>query len=119
MSASSDKKDVSSALIAVFGEVTDATEQIDSIIGLKLKDALKRVSTQIEIELQAAASRIWRELERDDSEALQNIAICKAVLHHGLAEISCSFPDTLNLILRFDADVAVVELEQTEGADSK
>lgn len=41
--------DVSNVVMAVSGEVADATKRNLSIIGLKLKDTLKQLSTQIEI----------------------------------------------------------------------
>lgn len=68
--------DVSYVLMAVSGEVTDATRRKVSIIGLDLEGALKRVSTQFEIESQAVISHIQAELERDDNEAPLKVAIC-------------------------------------------
>lgn len=44
------EEEVSNAHMAVSGEGTDTTSRNVSIIGLKLVDALSRVSTQIEVE---------------------------------------------------------------------
>lgn len=99
-------------------EVTHATKRKFAITGLKLKDALKQVTTQIEIKGRAAISRICTKLERDDSEELQNFATCQAVLHNRAADFCCILPDTTDSVAIFDANNAVVGLGETEGAMS-
>lgn len=56
--ASTAVDDVSKALMAVLGEVADATKRKGAIIDLKLKQALKRVWPQIEMEPQDGILRI-------------------------------------------------------------
>lgn len=74
--------------------------------------------TQIEMESQVAILRIWTELERDDSEALENVATCRPVLHNRVAKVCLTLPDMTNSMVGFDANVAVVEPEQIEEVDS-
>lgn len=100
------------------GEDSDVTKWKVVITGLELKGALKRVSTQIDIELQAAISRIRPELEHDDSEMLRNVATCRAVLHNLVAKVLRIFSDTTDSVASFDVDIAVVEHGQTEKAGS-
>lgn len=64
------ERDLSNRLKGKFREATNATEKNVSIIRLKWKDALKRVSTHIESKAQTASSRIRTELERNDSKEL-------------------------------------------------
>lgn len=72
-------EDVSNALMAMYEKATHAAEGKVSITGLDLKDALRRVSSLIKIESQAAISRFRSEFERDDNEVLRNIGLCRAV----------------------------------------
>lgn len=91
--ARKNEEDLSSAPIAASGKATDATKQKVSIIGLDMKDALRWVLTQTEIELQAAILGIRTGLESDDSEALRSAATCRAVLHSRVAKLRRSLPD--------------------------
>lgn len=61
-------------LLAVLGEATDDTKRNVFIIVLDLKEVLKRLSTQISIELQTAFLQIQTEFWRADSEVLRNVA---------------------------------------------
>lgn len=89
-----------------------------SITGLKLKDVLKRLSTHVEMESQAAVLRVRPELERDDSEALRNVATCRAVLKSRVADICRSLPEMADAVAGFDEYIAGIEPEQTEEAES-
>lgn len=74
------------------GKAANVTKQKVSFIELDLKDALKRVSTQIKTESQAAILRIRIEFERNNSGALRDVATSRAaVLYKNAAEISRSF----------------------------
>lgn len=108
--------DVNEAHTVVSGEVADATKRKVSIIGLELKDALKRVSTQDEIKSQAAISRRRAELERDDIEALRNVATCRAVLHDCVVKCSRILPKTTDEVVCFDDGNVFVEPSQNEKA---
>lgn len=90
-------------------EAGDATKRKVPFIRLNLKDVLKRVSTQVEMDSKAAILPIRAEPERDDSEALCNIAICRAVLHNREAEVRCSLLETTDAIAGFDENTANVE----------
>lgn len=68
--ASKGEEDVSNALLAVSEKSTNSTKRDDFVIELDLKNALKRVSTRIVMELQPASSCTWMELARDESEVL-------------------------------------------------
>lgn len=57
MNTSKMKEDVSNVFMAVSGEATDATKQKVTSTGMKLRVALKRVSTQMEMLSQAPVSR--------------------------------------------------------------
>lgn len=116
--ASIAKNNLSNDLTAVSREVTVATKQKVCITGLQLKEASKRVSSQIEIEPQTTILRIRARFERDHSEKLRKGATCQAVLHNHAVEYFCSLPDTTDLVVRFDANIAVVELLQTADAVS-
>lgn len=70
-SASQVENGVSKALMAMSGAVVDATERKVFIIGLEWKDALRRVSTQMEMDSQAVISRTKVELERIGRENLR------------------------------------------------
>lgn len=98
--------------MAVFREATDAAKKKVSTTVLKLKDSLKRVSTQIETELQAAILRIRTKLKRVDGETLQNVAACQAVLQNRAVEARHGLPDTTGSAVGFDADVAFLEFGQ-------
>lgn len=80
--------------MVVSGEATDAAQRNVAIFGLELTDALKRVSTQIEMEPLAPILNIQAELEHDDSETLRNVATSRAVLHSRVAEVRCSLLET-------------------------
>lgn len=110
--------DVSAALMAVSKKATAATKWKVSFNGLELKDASKRLSTHIETEQQAANLRIWAELERDGSGTLQNIATWRAVLHSRVMEVRRSLPHTTDLVVCFDAYIAVVEPGKAEKANT-
>lgn len=75
---------------------------------------MERVSTQIESESQASISRIRPELERDDSEAFQNVATCRSVSHSRVVEVCRSLSGMTEFVVDCDADIAVVEPAQTE-----
>lgn len=77
------------------------------------------MSTHTEMESQAAILCIWTGLERDDSEALQNIATCGAVLHNRVVKVYRSLLNTTNSVAGFDVDIAVAELKQSESAVPK
>lgn len=62
---------------------------------------------------------IRAERERDDSEALQIVASCQAVLHNRVMEARRSMSDTTDCVVGLDAGTTVVEPEQTEDAESK
>lgn len=62
--------DVSNALVAVSKEVTVAAKQNVEIIANELKDVLKRVPTQIKMQLKYAISHIHERRERASSEPL-------------------------------------------------
>lgn len=104
--------------MAVSGEATDGTKWKVSIIRLELKDALKRLSTQIEIESQAAILRIRAEPERSGSEALQKTATCRSMLHNRVAEVRCDLSHTTDWVTCFDVNIAVIEPGQTVKAGS-
>lgn len=59
---------------------------------------------------------ICAELERNDNEALRNVAICPALLHSRVAELRRSLLDTTDSIVGFDENIAVVVPGQTRGA---
>lgn len=99
---------MSNALMAVSGAATDATKRKASIIGLEPKIALKRVSNQTGIQSRAAISRIRTKLWRDGSEALRNVSICRLVLNNRVVKACRDLPDTIDLAVSFDADIAVV-----------
>lgn len=100
--------------MAVSKKFVGATKWKIAIIGLKWKDALKRLSTQIEIDSQAATSRTRSKLERGDSGALRNVATCRAILHNRVAKASRGLPVTTDAVAGFDEKIAVVGAEQTE-----
>lgn len=95
----------------------DGTKRVVAIIKLEPKGALKWFSIHIEIELYAAVSHFRQELVRGNSEALRNVAACRAVLHCRVAEARHSLPETTNALVGFDEDNTVVELEQSEEAE--
>lgn len=77
------------------------------------------MSTQIEMKLQAAISRIQRELKRKDSESLRHVAVCCAVLHNRVAEVYRIFPDTDSPVVDSEAEIVVVERKQANVSVSK
>lgn len=80
------KDEVSEAFMAVWEKVANTTKRKVSIIGLELKHALKRVSTQIEMWSQATILHIREELERNDRKSFRNVAICLPVSHNRVAK---------------------------------
>lgn len=56
------------------------------------------------------------ELERNDSEALHNVATRRARLHNCVAKVRHSLSKTFNAVVDFDEDVAALETEHTEEA---
>lgn len=104
--------------MAVLEEVTDVTTRKDAIIGLELRAALKRLSTQVEMESLAAMLSIRTELECENSEVLRNVASCRAVLHRRSSEIRGSLPDRTDAVVGIVEDTAVVEPVQTEETKS-
>lgn len=110
--------DVDKALMAVLGQVANATKRKVAIIGLKLKDSLKRSSRQTEMLPQAATLLIQSKLESDDSEALRNVATCHVVLHNSGAEFCRGLLKTADAVISLDEDIAVVEPEQTAKVKS-
>lgn len=71
--------------MGVSGKAANATKRKNSIIRLEIKDASRQVSTRIEMKSQTAILHIRAELERNDCEALRDIAPCRAVSHNCLA----------------------------------
>lgn len=104
--------DVGNALMTVSEGATDATKSEVSVIRLELKDVLRRVWTQVKIEWQADILRIRAEIERSYSDALQNVAIRRAVLHNCMADVSQSLPETTNLVVGFDAETVWLSLSR-------
>lgn len=114
--ASKVENDVINALITTSGKAIIATKRKVCIIGSELRDALMWVSAQIEIESRAAILDIRAELERDDSEALRNVATSRAVLHSLLTKVCCGLLDTTELVVGFNAYNEFFEPDQTEKA---
>lgn len=103
--------DVCSALKAIVGEATDQTKWKVSNIGLELKGALKQMASPIEIERHVAILRIRNKPKCNDSEALQNVLTCRAVLHNLVADAYSSLHCTADSVVAFDADIALDEPE--------
>lgn len=117
--ASQSEKIVNSALVAGSRDTTDASKRNFSIVGMELKNTLKRVSVQIKVLLQPAISRIQTVHERDECEVLQNVATCPAVSQNGVVEVWRSLPGKTVAVAGFEAVIAVVEHGQAEAAVSK
>lgn len=107
------KGGVEKVLMAVLGQTADRTKEKIAIIGLDRNEALKRLSTHIKMELQTAISRIRSNFYLGDSEALQNVAVCRAVLQSLMAEVRRNRPETADTVISFNEVIAVVESEQT------
>lgn len=90
---------MSNALVAMSRIVTNAAKLKLVINRLELKGALKRVSTQIEINSQTAVAKIRSDLDREDSEALPNVAACRTVSHTRLLEVCCSLSEADGLVV--------------------
>lgn len=88
------------------------------IVELRLKDALKRVATQIEMKSLAAILRIQTKLERDDSEAVRIVAIFRDALLSRVAEFRRSLPQMTDAGASFNEGPDVVEPRQTVKAES-
>lgn len=117
--ASQVEEDMSCALIVVFRDVTIVTKQEASILALKLKEAMKQISTQTKMESRSAISRFWTEPESDPSEALQNVEICCAVMHDCVADVPLSLAGMASLMVGNDMHNAVSELVLVEGGAPK
>lgn len=115
--ASKVEDNVSSAVMAVSGEVADTIIGKVFIIGLKPKKVLKRVLTQIEAESKIAILRMRAELVRDDNETSRKVATCRAVLHNRVAEFCRSLPETADSEAGLNAANAVVEPRETENVE--
>lgn len=109
---------MTSVLIAVSREDTLATRLNAFFTGLDLKDFLKRVSTQIEIESQATILQIRTDIGHDDSEALRNFAIRRALFCNRVTNVCRSLPDITDSVAGLDSKVAVVQPVQTDDAVS-
>lgn len=112
------RKDVSNAFMVMSEDAVDATNWNVFIMELKLKDALKRVSTQIENELQVVIACIKTELERDDREVVRNVATCRVVKHNCVGEARRSLTDATESVAGLDVDIAIAELGQSEDTVS-
>lgn len=66
------------------------------------------------MESQGAISRIRAELQRGDSEALRNVATCRAVLHNRVSEVCRNLPYLTESVVGFDAGVSIAKPRQTE-----
>lgn len=98
-------------------KATDAIFRNVFNMELKLKSAMTQVSTQIEIELQAAILRICTETVCNDSDALLNVAPCRALLHNCVTNFCRCLPDKTSSVAGFIADTTVVELERAEEVE--
>lgn len=92
---------MSNALKAAFEKDADETKWRVSIIGSELMGALKQLSTQSRVKLQAATLLIRAVLKRSDSEALRNVVPCRTVFHNLVAEVRRCVPDTTNSVVGF------------------
>lgn len=72
----------------------------------------------METEWQAAIFCNRAELESDNSEALLNVATCRALLHDYEAKCHRSLPNTIDSVVRFDTCIAVAEPGQSEDVGS-
>lgn len=69
------------------------------------------------MELKAVISLIRSKLERYDSEAFCNVAICRAVLHSRVADVRHGLPETTYAVVGFGENIASVESEQKEEVE--
>lgn len=76
---------MSNVLMSLSGVATDWIMRRVSTIDLKLKNVLRRVSTQTKNESQVANLRIRTAFKGDDSETLQTAPARRAVLHSCVA----------------------------------
>lgn len=67
------------------------------------------MSTQIEMKQQAATPCIQAKLERNDSEALLNVVVRRAMLHNLVANVCRTLPGTATLVVNFDVGVVVTD----------
>lgn len=86
------ENDVSMALEVTSAKFSSAADGEVVIVEKKLVDALKRVSTNIEMKSKWAISRIRAAFERDDGIALRSVAISPSVLRSRLAEVRRGLP---------------------------
>lgn len=84
--------DVTTALEAISSEITSPTDRKVAIVESELVDALKQLSTNIEMESQEAISCVRAELERDDGDALRSVAASRAVLKSSFIEVCRDLP---------------------------
>lgn len=77
---------------------------------------LKRVTAQIENELQATIVHTQAGLKRGNSKALQNVATCCVLLLSRVVKVRCSLPDTTDFEAGFRANIAAVKTGQTGEA---
>lgn len=110
--------DLNKALMTVSWEVVGATKRKVSIIGLKLKDALNWVSTQVQMLSQVATSRMCTKLGRVDSEAFRNVAAFWAVLHNRRAKADRNLLEMTVAVAGFNGNIVVAEPGQTEEVKS-
>lgn len=93
-------------------------KQKAAINGLELKEALKRLSTYIEMDSQTTVSRIQSDLERDESEKLRNVTTFRTVLHSCVPKVCPSLPEMFYAVAGFNGYIAVVGPEQTEKVEA-
>lgn len=99
--------DVSDGLWTMSRKVAKALKPKVAIIDPDLKHALKRVSAQTKTKLVAAISLIRVKHERDDSEALQNVAVFLAMLHSRVDEIRRILNSGGSLVVEAEFELAV------------
>lgn len=104
--------------MVVSKEVADATKRKAAIIGMQLKNALMWLLTHIKVEAQAGVLRIWSEIERDDGEALRNIAACRAVLHSHVPKVYRRLLEMTDAVVGFDENIAIVGPEWAKKTKS-
>lgn len=88
--------------LTVSEKATGATKRMVSFIGMERNHDLKRLSTQIGIDLRAAISRSWFKRMRKAGEALQNVTTCQAVYRNLEVNIFRSLQNENDLVDSFD-----------------
>lgn len=61
--------------------------------------------------MQATISGIGEQLDRNDCGTMRNVAACRAVLHDCIAELCCTLPGRNGLVIGFEPEAVVIELE--------